>query len=133
MKKRPTSIAASASGKGKSESRKRRYIQLNPQAPFSEGVLVGNTLYLSGYIGVDQSGNHVPDDIETEARNVMNGIGSVLQKAGMTFLYGNNLTKSTAHILSVRRYPPGPLSGPANCSLALTSKCRGLRSGTSRI
>jgi enamine deaminase RidA (YjgF/YER057c/UK114 family) len=25
----------------------------------------------------------VPDDIETEARNVMNGIGSVLQKAGM--------------------------------------------------
>ena len=83
MKKRPTSIAASASGKGKSESRKRRYIQLNPQAPFSEGVLVGNTLYLSGYIGVDQSGNHVPDDIETEARNVMNGIGSVLQKAGM--------------------------------------------------
>jgi reactive intermediate/imine deaminase len=83
VKKRPTSIAASASGKGKSESRKRRYIQLNPQAPFSEGVLVGNTLYLSGYIGVDQSGNHVPDDIETEARNVMNGIGSVLQKAGM--------------------------------------------------
>lgn len=83
MKKRPTSIAASASNKGKSESRKRRYIQLNPQAPFSEGVLVGNTLYLSGYIGVDQSGNHVPDDIETEARNVMNGIGSVLQKAGM--------------------------------------------------
>ena len=83
MKKRSTSIAASASGKGKSESRKRRYIQLNPQAPFSEGVLVGNTLYLSGYIGVDQSGNHVPDDIETEARNVMNGIGSVLQKAGM--------------------------------------------------
>jgi reactive intermediate/imine deaminase len=83
VKKRPTSIAASASNKGKSESRKRRYIQLNPQAPFSEGVLVGNTLYLSGYIGVDQSGNHVPDDIETEARNVMNGIGSVLQKAGM--------------------------------------------------
>jgi 2-iminobutanoate/2-iminopropanoate deaminase len=83
VKKRSTSIAASASGKRKSESRKRRYIQLNPQAPFSEGVLVGNTLYLSGCIGVDQSGNHVPDDIETEARNVMNGIGSVLQKAGM--------------------------------------------------
>ena len=83
MKKRPTSIAASASGKGKSESRKRRYIQLNPQAPFSEGVLVGNTLYLSGCIGVDQSGNHVPDDIETEARNVLNGIASVLRKAGM--------------------------------------------------
>src|ERR1700678_2159498 len=50
-----------------------------------------------------------------------------------TFHYGNNLTGSTAHILSVRRCPPELLSGPANCSLALTLKCRELRSGTSSL
>ena len=84
MKKRSTAIAASAPARrGQRISRKRQYIQLNPEAPFSDGVLVGDTLYLAGRIGVDQTGNHVPDDIETEARNVMNSVRSVLQKAGM--------------------------------------------------
>jgi 2-iminobutanoate/2-iminopropanoate deaminase len=64
-------------------SRKRQYIRLNPQAPFSDGVLVGDTLYLAGRIGVDETGSHVPDDIDTEARNVMTGIESVLSEAGM--------------------------------------------------
>jgi 2-iminobutanoate/2-iminopropanoate deaminase len=64
-------------------SRKRQYIRLNDQAPFSDGVLVGNTLYLAGRIGVDESGNHVPADIETEAHNVMQSVESVLRRAGM--------------------------------------------------
>lgn len=84
VKKRSPSAAAPVSGSRRgSDLRKREYIQLNPKAPFSDGVLVGNTLYLSGRIGVDESGNHVPDDIETEARNVMNSVDSVLRKAGM--------------------------------------------------
>ncbi|HLM82935.1 MAG TPA: RidA family protein [Terriglobales bacterium] len=61
----------------------RKYIQLNPQAPFSDGVLVGNTLYLSGRIGLDESNKQLPGDIETEARNVMDGVRKVLQRAGM--------------------------------------------------
>lgn len=61
----------------------RKYIQLNPQGPFSDGVLVGNTLYLSGRIGLDSSGKKVPEDVESEARNVMDGIQAVLHKAGM--------------------------------------------------
>ncbi len=61
----------------------RTYIQLSSQGPFSDGVLVGDTLYLAGRIGLDESGKQVPDDLETEARNVMNSIRSVLQKAGM--------------------------------------------------
>ncbi len=61
----------------------RSHIQLNHQGPFSDGVLVGNTLYLSGRIGLDESGMRVPDDIETEARNVMDGVQAVLRKANM--------------------------------------------------
>ena len=69
---------------GKVAARNRRkYVQLNPQGPFSDGVLVGNTLYLSGRIGLDASGKQVPDDVESEARNVMDSIQAVLQKAGM--------------------------------------------------
>ena len=61
----------------------RRYVQLNPQAPFSDAVLIGNTLYLSGRIGLDASGKKVPDEVESEARNVMDGIQMVLETAGM--------------------------------------------------
>ena len=71
-------------GSRKAASRNRRqYVQLNPQGPFSDGVLVGNTLYLSGRIGLDASGKRVPDEVESEARNVMDGIQLVLQKADM--------------------------------------------------
>lgn len=89
MSKRPTPIAPPASrdrhkdNPGKPRSHKRQHIQLSSQGPFSDGVLVGKTLYLAGRIGVDNSGIHVPDDIETEARNVMNSLEKVLQKAGM--------------------------------------------------
>jgi 2-iminobutanoate/2-iminopropanoate deaminase len=84
VNKRRTPIATPVSAdQRKGNSRKRRYIQLNPQGPFSDGVLVGNTFYLAGRIGVDRSGQHVPDDLDTEVRNVMNSIKTVLQRAGM--------------------------------------------------
>ncbi len=51
--------------------------------PFSGAVLVGNTLYLSGSIGIDENGD-VPDDAGDEARNVMNDIKSTIEAAGMT-------------------------------------------------
>lgn len=78
MKKKSTR-SRGASG----SRRKREYIRLNDQAPFSDGVLVGNTLYLAGRIGVDGSGCHVPADIESEAHNVMQSVESALREAGM--------------------------------------------------
>jgi len=82
--KRSTPVGTAASGKRrKSDLRERKYIRLDPKAPFSDGVLVGDTLYLSGRIGVDETGNRVPDDIDAEARNVMNSVRSVLLTAEM--------------------------------------------------
>jgi len=54
-----------------------------PLPPFSGAVLVGNTLYLSGHIGVDAN-RHVPDTAEGEARSVLDAIQKTLVKAGMT-------------------------------------------------
>ena len=50
--------------------------------PFSGAVLVGNTLYLSGSIGLE--GGQVPATPEEEARNVMNNIKATIEEAGMT-------------------------------------------------
>ncbi len=52
-------------------------------APFSAGVLAGNTLYLSGMLGLDSTGA-VPADVATEARLVLEGMRGVLADAGMT-------------------------------------------------
>jgi reactive intermediate/imine deaminase len=66
----------------------RRYI--NPRfssdstaLPFSGAVLVGNTLYLSGTIGLDEN-QQVPSTAEAEARLVLNNMLSTLEAAGMT-------------------------------------------------
>ncbi len=51
--------------------------------PFSGAVRVGNTLYLSGSIGLDEN-NEVPDDAGEEARLVLTSIKGTLEKAGMS-------------------------------------------------
>jgi 2-iminobutanoate/2-iminopropanoate deaminase len=63
----------------------RRNIQLPGRSglPLSDGVLVGNTLYLAGRLGVDKSGR-IPDDLEAEVRNMLDGMKSVLAEANMT-------------------------------------------------
>lgn len=53
------------------------------QPPFSGGVRVGDTLYLSGVLGLDP-GQKVPETVEAEARNVLNAIKASLAGAGMT-------------------------------------------------
>jgi 2-iminobutanoate/2-iminopropanoate deaminase len=56
----------------------------DPEAlPFSGAVLVGETLYLSGDIGLDENGK-IPDTAEAEARLVLNSIQATLKEAGMT-------------------------------------------------
>lgn len=56
---------------------------VRPDLPFSDGVLVGDTLYLSGKIGLDETGK-VPDDADEEARRVLDQVKATLAKAGMT-------------------------------------------------
>jgi reactive intermediate/imine deaminase len=51
--------------------------------PFSGAVLVGNTLYLSGTIGLDEN-QQVPSTPEAEARLVLNNMQRTLESAGMT-------------------------------------------------
>jgi 2-iminobutanoate/2-iminopropanoate deaminase len=65
----------------------RRVINLpnrNASLPFSDGVMVGNTLYLAGRLGVDPMTNQLPDGVEQEARLMLDGIKAVLAEAGMT-------------------------------------------------
>jgi 2-iminobutanoate/2-iminopropanoate deaminase len=52
--------------------------------PFSDGVLVGNTLYIAGHIGLDAKTDAPPASAEDEARSVMDGVKQTVESAGLT-------------------------------------------------
>ena len=68
----------------------RRHIVLDRQpaemakSPWSDAVKVGDTLYLSGYIGVDGRTNKVPRTAEEETRLAMDELKKTVEAAGMT-------------------------------------------------
>jgi reactive intermediate/imine deaminase len=65
----------------------RRYINLPSRAiaaPFSDAVLVGDTLYLAGRIGFLPGTRQLPATAEEEARLLLDQYKVVLAEAGMT-------------------------------------------------
>jgi len=52
--------------------------------PFSDGVLVGKTLYLAGKLGLDPATGKAPADVEQEIRLVMDAVKATLTAADMT-------------------------------------------------
>jgi 2-iminobutanoate/2-iminopropanoate deaminase len=52
--------------------------------PFSNGVMVGNTLYIAGHIGVDPATGQAPADIEAETHLLLDAVKSTLEKGGLT-------------------------------------------------
>ncbi|MBZ5722110.1 MAG: RidA family protein [Acidobacteriia bacterium] len=69
------------------QSSTRRYINLpgrSTSLPFSDAVLVGDTLYLAGRIGLDYATGVAPADVDEELRALFDGVEAVLAQANMT-------------------------------------------------
>lgn len=65
----------------------RRSINLpdrSPQAAFSNAILVGDTLYISGNIGLDPKTGKAPDKIEDEIKLLLDSYKTLLTQAGFT-------------------------------------------------
>lgn len=69
----PAAAAADKKVIGKAEGR-----------PFSAGLVVGDTLYVSGMVGRDAAGK-IPEEFEAEVNQTLDNIGVVLREAGMSF------------------------------------------------
>jgi 2-iminobutanoate/2-iminopropanoate deaminase len=52
--------------------------------PYSSGVLVRGTYYVSGSLGVDPATGKVPADAEAEAHLVLDSVKQTLERAGLT-------------------------------------------------
>jgi len=65
----------------------RRYINLPSRKtplPFSDAVRVGDTLYLSGRIGIDPATGVAPEDVDAELRLLFDGFEAVLNESDMS-------------------------------------------------
>lgn len=58
-----------------------------PIGPYSQAILVGNQLFVSGQIAFEESQNGT---IESETKQAMSQLGAILSEAGMDF---NNIVK----------------------------------------
>jgi 2-iminobutanoate/2-iminopropanoate deaminase len=57
-----------------------------PIGPYSQAVMAGNTLFISGQIAIDPvSQTYVPADVESEAVLVMKNLHAILKAAEMDF------------------------------------------------
>ena len=75
----------------------------NTGLPYSPGILVGGTLYVSGQLGRDPlTAKLVPGGIEAETRQALANIHEVLKAGGMDF---NNVASVTAYITSFDDFP----------------------------
>lgn len=65
----------------------RRYVTLpgrTAQLPFSDAVVVGDTVYLAGSIGIDPRTGKAPEDLDQEIRLLLDGVKAVLAETGLT-------------------------------------------------
>ena len=70
--------------------------------PYSQAVIVGNTLYCSGQIAIDPKTNElVSGDITKETNQVLKNVGAVLSEAGMDY---TNVVKATIFLASMDDY-----------------------------
>jgi len=70
--------------------------------PYSQAILAGNALYISGQIAINpETGQMDTLNIETEIRRVLSNLGAVLKEAGMTF---EDVVKATIFTTDLKDY-----------------------------
>ena len=71
--------------------------------PYSQAVLAGNTLYISGQIPIDPATKTVPEGITAQTEQVFKNIKAILDEAGFTF---DDVVKSTCLLADMEYFKP---------------------------
>jgi 2-iminobutanoate/2-iminopropanoate deaminase len=70
--------------------------------PYSQAILVANTLYCSGQIAINpENGELITSDIIAETKQVMQNLEAILEEAKMTF---KNVVKCSIFIKNMLQY-----------------------------
>ena len=100
--------------------------------PFSDAVLVGNTLYIAGHLGLDAKTGAPPASPEDEAKMVMEGVKQTVESAGLTMddvasvqIFGTDLKLYDTFNTVYKTYFHGDY--PARAFIGAASLVRGAR------
>ena len=70
--------------------------------PYSQAILMGNTLYISGQIPIDPAtGAFASENIEAQTRQSLDNIGAILAKAGFGF---EDVVKTTVMLANIEDF-----------------------------
>src|ERR1700712_5726643 len=73
-----------------------------PIRPYSQAILAGDTLYISGQICLAPDGQHLMNhDIKQETTQCLENLCAILQAAGMDF---SNVLKTTIYLTDMNRF-----------------------------
>jgi len=73
-----------------------------PIGPYSQAILAGNTLYISGQIAIDMKTNKlIKCSIKEETCHIMEQMKCILAEAGMTF---DNVVKTTIFLKDLNNF-----------------------------
>ena len=53
--------------------------------PYSHAVLAGDTLYISGQLGLDPATGALPESVTEQAEQSLKNLGAILEAAGMSY------------------------------------------------
>lgn len=69
--------------------------------PYSQGVKVGNMLFVSGQIPVDPTNNEIPKTIEEQTRQSLENVKAILKEAGIDL---NSVVKTTVFLTDLNDF-----------------------------
>ena len=108
------------------------FIAAGPNAPFSQAVRVGRTIYLSGMLGMTADGQLVTGGIQAETRQTLENITAALQPLGATM---DDVVKCTVFLADMAEWPAMnevyvtyfPKNKPARSAVAVSGLARNAR------
>lgn len=69
--------------------------------PYSQGVNLNGTVFVSGQLPVNPVDGTIPAGIEMQTRQAMDNIGAILNEAGLTF---NDIVKTTVLLADLKDF-----------------------------
>ena len=69
--------------------------------PYSQGIIFGNLVFLSGQIGIDPKTNEIASSLEAQANQVFKNIGEILKEAGLDY---SSVVKTTLFIKNMKDF-----------------------------
>ncbi len=72
-----------------------------PVGPYSQAVKAGNTLYISGQIGINPETGKLEEDFTVQVKRIFKNIEAILKEAGFS---KENIVKVTVYITDISRF-----------------------------